>query len=54
MSYAQKEVRTQARPALLVKAAAVLEDLEGREKAPEIESRMNRGFMRPRNRPDPA
>jgi hypothetical protein len=54
VSYAVNGVRPHARPALLAKAAAVLEDLEGMQKALEIEGRKSRGLMRTRKRPSPA
>jgi hypothetical protein len=54
VSYAVNGARPRARPALLAKAAAVLEDLEGMQKALEIESRKKRGLMRASKRPTPA
>jgi hypothetical protein len=53
VSFAVNGVRPHARPAVLAKAAAVLEDLEGMQKALEIEGRKKRGLMLPRKRPGP-
>lgn len=53
VSYAVKGARPRARPGVLAKAAAVLEDLEGMQKALEIEGRKNRGLGRTGKRPEP-
>jgi hypothetical protein len=44
VEFALKGVRLGARPVLLAKAAAVLEDLEEMQKALKIEKRKNRGL----------
>ena len=44
VNFAVKGARPGARPVVLAKAAAVLEDLEGMQKALEIEARKSRGL----------
>ena len=44
VNFAVKGVRPAARPVVLAKAAAVLEDLEGMQRALEVEARKNRGL----------
>jgi hypothetical protein len=51
VNFAVKAARPRTRPAVLAKAAAVLEDLEGMQAALEIEGRKNRGLMLTRARP---
>ena len=51
VNFAVKGARPCARPVVLAKAAAVLEDLEGMQAALEIEGRKNRGIVSSRTRP---
>jgi hypothetical protein len=50
VEFALKGVRPRARPVLLAKAAAVLEDLEEMQKALKIEKRKNRGLKAARTK----
>jgi hypothetical protein len=51
VNFAVKGVRPRARPVVLAKAAALLEDLEGMQAALEIEGRKNRGLVSSRTWP---
>jgi hypothetical protein len=50
VNFAVKGVRPDVRPVVLAKAAAVLEDMEGMQKALEIEARKSRGLKVARSR----
>jgi hypothetical protein len=51
VNFAVKGARPRARPVVLAKTSAVLEDLEGMQAALEIEGRKNRGLVSSRTRP---